>query len=66
MEPIDPNVDAYSYIGLIKNTNGTVTRVPDDFFPTTPPCPDHVLTKDMFSLIKKKILSSACICRGQS
>ncbi|KAL3834542.1 hypothetical protein ACJIZ3_009278 [Penstemon smallii] len=50
--PIDPHVDPYSYLGMIRNPDGSLTRIPE-FLPGTPPSynpdPNHVpvLTKDI-------------------
>ncbi|KAL3834540.1 hypothetical protein ACJIZ3_009276 [Penstemon smallii] len=51
--PIDPQVDPYGYLGMIRNPDGSLTRIPE-FLPTSiPPSynpdPNHVqvLTKDI-------------------
>ncbi|KAL3834539.1 hypothetical protein ACJIZ3_009275 [Penstemon smallii] len=49
--PIDSHVDPYSYVGMIRNPDGSITRKPE-FLPTAPPSykPDPnfpVLTKDI-------------------
>ncbi|KAL3499885.1 hypothetical protein ACH5RR_038978 [Cinchona calisaya] len=48
-QPIDPNVDPYGYMGMTKNPDGSITRLPHP--PGTPPSSDHSnpfhLTKDL-------------------
>ncbi|KAL2540110.1 putative carboxylesterase [Abeliophyllum distichum] len=48
---IDPTVDPYGYLGIARNTDGSITRI-FDFFAKTPACSDNndsipVLTKDI-------------------
>ncbi|KAL3834541.1 hypothetical protein ACJIZ3_009277 [Penstemon smallii] len=56
--PIDPHVDPYGYLGMIRNPDGSITRKPE-FLPTAPPSykpdPDFpVLTKDIPINLEKK------------
>ncbi|KAL3834530.1 hypothetical protein ACJIZ3_009266 [Penstemon smallii] len=57
---IDPNVNPYGYLGMARNSDGSITRIPE-FFPTAPPSynpadPNHfpVLTKDIPINMEKK------------
>ncbi|KAK4489478.1 hypothetical protein RD792_005287 [Penstemon davidsonii] len=57
--PIDPHVDPYGYLGMIRNPDGSLTRIPE-FLPTSTssfkPNPNHVhvLTKDILINEEKK------------
>ncbi|XP_073147389.1 carboxylesterase 20-like [Henckelia pumila] len=49
MPPIDPNVDPYGYVGIVKNSDGSITRA-TDFFQSSPACSEPnlpVISKDI-------------------
>ncbi|XP_073143685.1 carboxylesterase 1-like [Henckelia pumila] len=49
MPPIDPNVDPYGYLGIVKNSDDSITRV-TEVLPSSPACSDPklpIISKDI-------------------
>ncbi|OIT21664.1 putative carboxylesterase 120 [Nicotiana attenuata] len=62
---IDPNIDPYRYLGIIRNTDGSITRLQESIIPfaTTNPDLSSVFTKDLIINPTKNILARIIIPR---